>query len=159
MNNNWNDKDKERRAASTHATPSLRLLYGAACIGIGLLLPAALMAAQEKDPFMPYTVGTAEKSNKPDSSPSIEAALRPLDTKPLTSYTVVGAILSPEKKLGVIKAPDGRDYFVAVGDQLGKEGGIVEEIALEGISLKMGEEKVVLMVSNKTQAPSHENKP
>lgn len=131
-------------------------IYAAACAG--MLLPAALMAAQEKDPFMPYMAGTTQKSGKDDSSSVLEASLRPLDTKPLTSYKIVGTILSPEKKLGVVRAPDGRDYFITLGDKLGKEGGIVNEIAMEGISLTMGEEKVVLMVSNKVEAPSHENK-
>lgn len=119
---------------------------------IALLAVIALFSvtaiAADRDPFMPYTwsspsgaEGTKVAGNAPSANPLVD--------KPLSSYKVIGVVVSPSDALAVIKSRDRREYFAYIGDPVGMEGGVISAINIEGITIDMSGKVVPLKVSNR----------
>ncbi len=109
-------------------------------VGYGVAL------AQDRDPFTPYT-WTAPAST--DSADKTTDGANPLIDKPLSSYTVIGVVVSPTDALAVLKSRDKHEYFAYIGDKVGSEGGTLETISTEGITVDMAGKVVPLKVSNR----------
>ena len=106
--------------------------------------------AAERDPFLPYTwsaptttdmINKAEKKN-----------VNPLIAQPITSYTVIGVVVSPNDALAVLKSRDRTEYFAYIGDPVGSEGGMIETINSDGITVDISGKIIPLRVSNRFES-------
>lgn len=118
-------------------------------LGFCILLPVTMAYAAERDPFQPATWAN-NKDSKSDAKDE-KTFLRPLEANPLRAYVVVGIVVSDSKAIAVIKSPDGKDHFVNVGDAIGSEGGHIEAISSEGITVNTANSRVTIPVSNKIE--------
>lgn len=97
----------------------------------------------------------------------------PLTRDPITSYQVAGIIIKHEKEpendsendsesnydeysedsgmnsIALIRTKNKRDYFASIGDYIGNEGGIIDEITSEGIVVDINGRLRDLNVSNR----------
>lgn len=120
-------------------------------LGLCLILPVALAQAEEsRDPFQPAT-WSGNKTAKTETQDAALPFAHPLEANPLAAYILVGVAISQEQAIGVIKAPDTKDYFVKVGDVLGKEGGHIEAMNSDGIAVNTGNNVITIPVSNKIE--------
>lgn len=106
--------------------------------------------AAERDPFLPYTWSGPAGKDAANSDTSKD--VNPLVRKSLSSYKVIGVVVSPNDALAVLKTRDRGEYFVYVGDPIGSEGGIIETINSEGITVDIGGKIVSLKVSNRFES-------
>jgi Tfp pilus assembly protein PilP len=105
--------------------------------------------AENRDPFMPYTSPSAMKVNPGAATVVAKDASNPLTDKPVSSYNVIGVAISPTNALAVIKSRDKQGYFAYVGDDIGSEGGKIEAINSEGVTINIRGKIVNLKVSNR----------
>lgn len=139
-------------------------LFSKALIIIMLVAaPTILMAAteegEERDPFSPYTWDTPPVVNDVNTPmTSSELAMNPLEKDALSTYNLVAVMMSPTQKIGVIKNKQNQEYFIYEGDVLGKEGGIIDLIHIEGIKVSTDAEVVHIPVSNKIEVVQDEEK-
>lgn len=116
---------------------------------LSVILLAFTANAQEevRDPFTPFVW------DKPTIvSPAAELdklASTPLTEKPLVSYRLVGLIVSPKDSIALVKSRDKREYFVSVGDQIGNEGGVIEAIYSDGMTIDINGRIIDLTVNNR----------
>lgn len=122
--------------------------------GLCLLLPAAFAQAEEsRDPFQPASWSSkATKSEAKDN----QSIANPLLANPLATYILVGLAISKEQAIAVVKAPDTKDYFVKIGDILGKEGGHIESMNSDGITVNMENSIITIPVSNKIEIKTND---
>ena len=86
-------------------------------------------AADKIDPFRPFGVGRIEKKGKtPETSP-----LRQMD---VGQFKLVGIADSPAGRLALVQDSTGRGYVLAPGTVIGASGGVVKEIAADGMSVE-----------------------
>ena len=102
--------------------------------------------AQERDPFSPSAVSKVESKSEKSSKSKI---INQLTSSKLSTYKVIGVIVSEDRKIAAIKALNGSDYLVSKGDRLGSEGGIITDIDIEGIAVELKTGEVQIPVSNK----------
>lgn len=126
------------------------------CLIAASLSALTAQAEGERDPFMPFVweqPATVQVQNPND--PSIEA--NPLTEKPLSSYKLIGLVVSPTDAVAVIKSRDKREFFANIGDQVGSEGGIVDTISTEGITLDVNGKLVNLNVNNRFELQNEDS--
>lgn len=126
----------------------MKKLNSVICIVLGVAF-SNFANAEERDPFMPYTWSAPAGTEAAAKSASSANAATPLVDKPLSSYTVIGVVVSPSDALAVLKSRDRREYFAYIGDPVGMEGGVIATISIEGITVDMGGKVVPLKVSNR----------
>ncbi len=117
-----------------------------------LLTPLASFGQSvERDPFMPFatsTSGSASSSDKKSGLPG-DNAITPLMERPLSTYKIIGTVVSAKDALAVIKSADRREFYANVGDKIGVEGGVIEVISSEGITVDINGKITDLIVSNR----------
>jgi Tfp pilus assembly protein PilP len=116
-------------------------------IFVSALCIYSLAYATDRDPFKPYM--STPPINASDGAAVARDAASPLAEKPLSSYAVVGVVVSPNDAMAVLKSRDKHEYFAYIGDPIGSEGGVLETINTEGITVNMGGKIVSLKVSNR----------
>ncbi len=117
---------------------------------LALITASGIAVAADRDPFLPYTWSTPAATTDTNSANiNTDSKISPLIDKPLSAYTVIGVVVSPNDALAVLKSRDKREYFAYIGDPVGSEGGVLETINTEGISVDMGGKIVTLKVSNR----------
>lgn len=124
----------------------------------GLILGVVLLinsqpASAERDPFAPY-VSPDASATKAASAPVVKRDtstpnIVQLDKYALSSYSLIGIIVSPDTSIAVVRGPDQQEYYVTVGDQLGKEGGVIEEVTIDRMVVENKDDVITLQVSNK----------
>lgn len=107
--------------------------------------------AQTRDPFAPAGGVVKAIKNAVGAEATPTQALNPSTAYKLTSYKLVGVIVSEKGKLAVVKAMNGIDYILNQGDMLGSEGGKISQINIDNIKVKNSEDEVTLGVSNKIE--------
>lgn len=161
------------------ALKKLKLAIKPAILLAHILLITALVfssQAHARDPFSPFS--SSEDSKKKDakntdkdnkksdakasknnsSSESYEerkpsiSITNPLVTAPLDNYKVAAVMLTPKEAYSAIKAPNGIQFIAKKGDKVGNEGGKIEEITIEYVKVKNGEDEVKIPVSNYAEA-------
>ena len=108
---------------------------------------AHVTQAEERDPFLPYTWSAPAATDANGDKDATTSS--PLIDKPLSAYTVIGVVVSPTDALAVLKSRDKHEYFAYIGDPVGSEGGVVETINTEGITVDIGGKILPLKVSNR----------
>lgn len=110
--------------------------------------------AEARDPFAPAvssTIRPKENTNRlvPDE-PGVESSnIIALDKYLLATYKLIGVLASPDKQIAVVRGPDRKDYFVTVGDVIGKEKGTIKEINVEHMLVSVNNKDITLVVSNR----------
>jgi len=115
------------------------------------LIAFGVANATERDPFLPYT-WSAPQGKESANSIASGRHVNPLVRKPLTSYTVIGVVVSPNDALAVIKGRDRSEYFAYIGDPIGSEGGMIETINTDGITVDISGKIVPLKISNRFES-------
>ncbi len=105
--------------------------------------------AQDRDPFLPYTWSSPNNADTGAGGTKSSDSANPLVDKPVSAYTVIGVVISPTDALAVLKSRDKREYFAYIGDAIGSEGGIIETINTDGITVNISGKIVPLKVSNR----------
>jgi len=74
----------------------------------------------------------------------------PLQQYPVKNYILMGVIASSRGKIALIRARNGEEYFVRVGNLLGNTEGKITEISGVGIEVSEKDRIVSLMVRNRS---------
>ncbi len=116
---------------------------------LSCLITTIAIAAEERDPFKPYTWSAPSGGEPVVSSNKGGEINNPLTDKPISAYTVVGVVVSPSEAIAVLKSRDKREYFAYIGDKIGIEGGIVSTIDTEGVTIDLGGKIIPMKISNR----------
>ena len=85
----------------------------------------------------------------------IDKSLHPLLQPPVKSYILMGVVISKTVKIGLIRANNGEEYFIRVGDLLGNAEGTITDI--NGIGVEVTEENKVVSLAVRNRSASHES--
>ena len=85
----------------------------------------------------------------------IDKSLHPLLQHPVKSYILMGVVISKTVKIGLIRANNGEEYFIRVGDLLGDAEGTITDI--NGIGIEVTEENKVVFLAVRNRSASHES--
>ena len=85
----------------------------------------------------------------------IDKSLHPLLQHPVKSYILMGVVISKTVKIGLIRANNGEEYFIRVGDLLGNAEGTITDI--NGIGIEVTEENKVVSLAVRNRSASHES--
>ena len=121
-------------------------------------LVVALPQAEARDPFQP-ALWSPKKVKKQEENPernNTQSLHFPLTENALAAYILVGVALSKDQAFAVVKAPDKKDYFIKTGAALGNEGGTIQAISSDGISVNTHSTLVTIPVSNKIEVKTDE---
>jgi len=98
------------------------------------------------------TIVTATNSPGPEV---IDKSLHPLLQHPVKSYILMGVVISKTVKIALIRANNGEEYFIRVGDLLGNAEGAITDINVIGIEVT--EENQVVPLAVRNRSASHES--
>ena len=85
----------------------------------------------------------------------IDKSVHPLLHHPVKSYILMGVVISKTVKIGLIRANNGEEYFIRVGDLLGNAEGAITDI--NGIGVEVTEENKVVSLPVRNRSASHES--
>ena len=85
----------------------------------------------------------------------IDKSLHPLLQHPVKSYILMGVVISKTVKIGLIRANNGEEYFIRVGDLLGNAEGTITDI--NGIGVEVTEENKVVSLAVRNRSASNES--
>ena len=85
----------------------------------------------------------------------IDKSVHPLLQHPVKSYILMGVVISKKVKIGLIRANNGEEYFVRVGDLLGNAEGTITVI--NGIGVEVTEENKVVSLPVRNRSASNES--
>lgn len=121
------------------------------------MLPGTVFAqTAERDPFMPFAWDKPVAVDVQDASKE-DIDNTPLTDNPITSYALIGVVVSPKDSIAVIKALDKAEYFAGVGDKIGSEGGVIDVITSEGITIDLNGRLIDLTVNNRFNGQNGSN--
>ena len=83
----------------------------------------------------------------------IDKSLHPLLQHPVKSYILMGVVISKTVKIGLIRANNGEEYFIRVGDLLGNAEGKITDI--NGFGVEVTEENKVVSLVVRNRSASH----
>lgn len=79
-----------------------------------------------RDPFSPFLSG----GGGPVGSASVDGVqAQPLQKFPAQSYDLIGVVSSKKRSIGMIRTPEGANFFLYKGDELGADNFKVTEIS------------------------------
>ena len=85
----------------------------------------------------------------------IDKSVHPLLQHPVKNYILMGVIISKKVKIGLIRANNGEEYFIRVGDLLGNAEGTITDI--NGIGVEVTEENKVVSLAVRNRSASNES--
>ena len=85
----------------------------------------------------------------------IDKSLHPLLQHPVKSYILLGVVISKTVKIALIRANNGEEYFIRVGDLLGNAEGAITDINV--IRIEVTEENQVVPLAVRNRSASHES--
>ena len=104
--------------------------------------------------LIPDTVTTVSAIDAP-APDVIDKNVHPLVQHPVKSYILMGVVTSKIVKIGLIRANNGEEYFVRVGDLLGNAEGTITVI--NGIGVEVTEENKVISLPVRNRSASNES--
>jgi len=122
-----------------------KLIY--AFIGVVLSITLTGVANEGINPFNPIFSSTPGGAT---DAPSGTEGKHPLQQHPVKNYILTGVISSSKGKIALIRAKNGEEYFVRVGNLLGNTEGKITEISGIGIEVSEKDSIVSLMVRNRS---------
>ena len=85
----------------------------------------------------------------------IDKSVHPLLQHPVKSYILMGVVISKTVKIALIRANNGEEYFIRVGDLLGNAEGTITDI--NGIGVEVTEENKVVSLPVRNRSASNES--
>ena len=85
----------------------------------------------------------------------IDKSVHPLLQHPVKSYILMGVVISKKVKIALIRANNGEEYFIRVGDLLGNAEGTITDI--NGIGVEVTEENKVVSLAVRNRSASNES--
>ena len=85
----------------------------------------------------------------------IDKSLHPLLQHPVKSYILMGVVISKTVKIALIRANNGEEYFIRVGDLLGNDEGTITDI--NGSGIEVSEENKVVSLAVRNRSASNES--
>ncbi len=85
----------------------------------------------------------------------IDKSLHPLLQHPVNSYILMGVVISKTVKIALIRANNGEEYFIRVGDLLGNAEGTITDI--NGSGIEVSEENKVVSLAVRNRSASNES--
>jgi type IV pilus assembly protein PilP len=85
----------------------------------------------------------------------IDKSVHPLLQHPVKSYILMGVVISKKVKIALIRANNGEEYFIRVGDLLGNAEGTITDI--NGIGVEVTEENKVVSLPVRNRSASNES--
>ncbi len=80
----------------------------------------------------------------------IDKSLHPLLQHPVKNYILMGVVISKSVKIALIRANNGEEYFIRVGDLLGNAEGTITDINVSGVEVSEENKVVSLAVRNRS---------
>ena len=80
----------------------------------------------------------------------VDEGVHPLLQNEVQDYILMAVIVSDSTKLGLIRANNGAEYFIRIGDLLGRSNGKISDINPQGIKVEEVDKVVVLNVRNRS---------
>ena len=80
----------------------------------------------------------------------IDKSVHPLLQHPVKSYILMGVVISKTVKIALIRANNGEEYFIRVGDLLGNAEGTITDINVIGVEVSEENKVVSLAVRNRS---------
>jgi len=80
----------------------------------------------------------------------IDKSVHPLLQHPVKNYILMGVVISKTVKIGLIRANNGEEYFIRMGDLLGSDEGTITDINVSGIEVSEENKVVSLAVRNRS---------
>jgi type IV pilus assembly protein PilP len=116
-------------------------------IGVMLSITLASVADEGANPFNPIFSSTLGGAT---DAPTGTEGKHPLQQYPVKNYILMGVIASGNANIALIRARNGEEYFVRVGNLLGNAEGKITEINGVGIEVSEKDRVVSLMVRNRS---------
>ena len=113
----------------------------------------------ERDPFMPTILNIFTPSNETKEvkkNDALEGLSSPLKTQSINSMRLIGTILSEKISLATLKTNENINYFVKVGDIVGKEKAEIKRISHGGIEVIVKDKNIYLPVQNRLEVLNSE---
>ena len=85
----------------------------------------------------------------------IDKSLHPLLQHPVKSYILMGVVISKSVKIALIRANNGEEYFIRVGDLLGNAEGTITDI--NGSGIEVSEENKIVSLAVRNRSASNES--
>ena len=85
----------------------------------------------------------------------IDKSLHPLLQHPVKSYILMGVVISETVKIALIRANNGEEYFIRVGDLLGNAEGTITDI--NGSGIEVSEENKIVSLAVRNRSASNES--
>ena len=85
----------------------------------------------------------------------IDKSVHPLLQHPVKSYILMGVVISKTVKIALIRANNGEEYFIRVGDLLGDAEGKITDI--NGRGIEVSEENKVVSLAVRNRSASNES--
>ena len=85
----------------------------------------------------------------------IDKSLHPLLQHPVKSYILMGVVISKTVKIALIRANNGEEYFIRVGDLLGSDEGTITDI--NGSGIEGSEENKIVSLAVRNRSASNES--
>ena len=85
----------------------------------------------------------------------IDKSVHPLLQHPVKSYILMGVVISKKVKIALIRANNGEEYFIRVGDLLGNAEGTITNN--NGIGVEVTEENKVVSLPVRNRSASNES--
>lgn len=111
------------------------------------------------NPFNPLFTETVEPVATDAYQPEdkISKNVHPLQKYYIKKYTLMGTLVSFEKRIAMVRGVGGREFFIRIDDLLGNNGGKVTGINGRGIEVTEGDKIIFLAVRNRSVS-NEENK-
>ena len=85
----------------------------------------------------------------------IDKSLHPLLQHPVKNYILMGVVISKSVKIALIRANNGEEYFIRVGDLLGNAEGTITDI--NGSGIEVSEENKIVSLAVRNRSASNES--
>lgn len=122
-----------------------------------ITLPAIAFAGADRDPFAPFASAKPAITESSKQISTTGNSITPLTEDSLSSYKLMGLIVSPTDSVVLIQSSSKREYFAGIGDKIGNEGGIIHLISTDGITVDIDGKLVDLTVNNRFEIQNETN--
>ena len=122
---------------------------------------SAVNASTEDDLF--YDLSRLKNPFEPTSADSTHAHVNtqkyaeyadPLQQGPVTDYTLIASVITPDTKVVILRTPLGEDLYAHEGDGIGNQGGVIADIFSHGITIKEQQGTVIINIGKYVGNPA-----
>ena len=121
------------------------------CMVFSISLVSVSVAADNSYGSLITEIKDSSAMNAP-SAEAIDKTPHPLLQSAVSSNTLMAIMISPSIKIALIRAQNGEEYFIRVGDLLGNSEGTITDINSIGIEVTEEDEVISLLVRNRSVA-------